>query len=70
MLKHTLCTEYLIEATQLQYNGNFCAIKHGKIKPLLFNLSQNLCKFGGTKKVVYIRKEINSHRICLEHKHQ
>ena len=70
MLKHALCTEYLIEANQLQYTVNVCAIKRGNIKPLLFNLSQDLCKFGGTKKIVYIRKEINSHRISLEHKHQ
>ena len=70
MLKHALCTEYLIEANQLQYTVNVCAIKRGNIKPLLFNLSQDLCKFGGTKKIVYIRKEINSHRTCLEHKHQ
>ena len=30
---------------------------------------QHLCKFMGTKESVYIRKEINSHRIGLEHQH-
>ena len=30
---------------------------------------QRLCKFNGTKKNVYIRKEFNSHRICLKHQH-
>ena len=30
---------------------------------------QHLCKFMGTKEIFYIRKEINSHRICLEHHH-
>ena len=30
---------------------------------------QHLCKFVGTKESVYIRKEINSHRIGLEHQH-
>ena len=30
---------------------------------------QHLCKFTGTKESVYIRKEINSKRIGLEHQH-
>ena len=30
---------------------------------------QHLCKFMGTKESVYIRKEINAHRIDLEHQH-
>ena len=30
---------------------------------------QHLCKFMGTKESVYIRKESNSHRICLKHQH-
>ena len=30
---------------------------------------QHLCKFMGTKKSVYIRKEFNSHRIGLGHQH-
>ena len=30
---------------------------------------QHLCKFIGTKKSVYIRKEFNSHRTGLGHKH-
>ena len=30
---------------------------------------QHLCKFMGTKESVYIREEINSHRIDLEHQH-
>ena len=30
---------------------------------------QYLCKFIGTKESVYIRKEFNSHRIGLGHKH-
>ena len=30
---------------------------------------QHLCKFMGTKEFFYIRKESNSHRICLEHQH-
>ena len=28
---------------------------------------QHLYKFMGTEEIVYIRKELNSHRICLEH---
>ena len=28
-----------------------------------------LCKFIGTKEIVYIRKEFNSHRTGLEHQH-
>ena len=30
---------------------------------------QHLCKFMGTKEMFYIRKESNSHRICLENQH-
>ena len=30
---------------------------------------QQLSKFMRTKEIVYIRKESNSHRICLEHQH-
>ena len=30
---------------------------------------QHLCKFIGTKEIVYIRKEFNSHRIDLEHQY-
>ena len=30
---------------------------------------QHLCKFIETKGRVYIRKEFNSHRICLVHQH-
>ena len=30
---------------------------------------QHLCKFIGTKESVYIRKEFNSHRTGLGHKH-
>ena len=30
---------------------------------------QHLCKFTGTKESVYVRKEFNSHRTCLGHKH-
>ena len=29
---------------------------------------QHLCRLMGTKVLIYIRKELNSHRICLEHK--
>ena len=28
---------------------------------------QHLYKFMGTEEIVYIRKELNSHRICVEH---
>ena len=31
--------------------------------------SEHLCKFIGTKGCVCIRKEFNSHRICLGHQH-
>ena len=31
--------------------------------------AQHLCKFTGTKESVYIRKEFNSHRTGLGHKH-
>ena len=30
---------------------------------------QYLFKCMGTKQIVYVRKEFNSHRICLEHQH-
>ena len=30
---------------------------------------QHLCKFVGTKEIVYLRKEFSSHRICLKHQH-
>ena len=30
---------------------------------------QHLRKFVGTKEIVYLRKEFNSHRICLKHQH-
>ena len=30
---------------------------------------QHLCKFIGTEEIVYIRKEFNSHRTGLVHKH-
>ena len=30
---------------------------------------QQPCKFIGTKESVYIRKEFNSHKICLKHQH-
>ena len=30
---------------------------------------QHLCKFMGTKGIVFIRKEINSQRTCLGHQH-
>ena len=33
------------------------------------SLDQHLCKFLKTKESVYIRKEINSHGISLEHQH-
>ena len=33
----------------------------------IHSLGQHLRKFMGTKEICYIRKESNSHRICLEH---
>ena len=43
----------------------------GKTAPILwfYSRAQHLCKFIGTKESVYIRKEFNSHRTGLGHKH-
>ena len=43
----------------------------GKTAPILcfHSRGQHLCKFIGTKESVYIRKEFNSHRTGLGHKH-
>ena len=35
----------------------------------LHSREQHLCDFMGTKEIFYIRKESNSHRICLEHQY-
>ena len=43
----------------------------GKTAPILcfHSRGQHLCKFIGTTESVYIRKEFNSHRAGLGHKH-
>ena len=48
---------------QIQYQSDGMTIER------FHSRDQRLCKFMGTKESVYIRKEINSHRIGLGHQH-
>ena len=53
--------EFLINVLNVGYEDEFCHCFHPR--------GQHLCKFIGTKESVYIRKEFNSHRTGLGHKH-
>ena len=48
---------------------NMCLIFNSPAIERIHSRSQYLCKFMGAKDFFYIRKESNSHRICLEHQY-
>ena len=48
---------------------NECLIFNSPAIESIRSRGQHPCKFMGTKEIFYIRKESNSHRICLKHQY-
>ena len=48
---------------------NDCLIFNSPAIESIRSRGQHPCKFMGTKEIFYIRKESNSHRICLKHQY-
>ena len=51
------------------HTRSYSALEGARCIERFHSRCQHLCKCIGTKGIVYIWKEFNSHRICLEHQH-
>ena len=69
MVMPFLRTFYICLARNSQVENSTVESKQLTNLRAIHSRGQHLCKFVGTKEIFYIRKEINSHRICLEHHH-